>query len=271
MSEMMDIFNYDFIRRSFYVGTLLAVIVPCIGITIVLRRLSMIGETLAHTSLAGVTFGLLLGYNPTFCATAYCVLAALGIEYLRHKVPQYSELSIAIVLSVGIGLTGLMSGFVKNATDFQSFLFGSIMAIPDGEFWMVVGVSAAVLTTFLLLYKELFYIAFDETAARMAGVPVNAVNFIFTILTAVTISVAARTVGALIVSSLLVIPVAASMQLGKSYRTTLICAISFSVLTTVLGLYASCFWGTKPGGTIVLLEVVILILVLFWRGIRRKI
>lgn len=258
----MDILQYEFMQRAFLVGTFLAMIIPCIGIVVVLKRLSLMGESLAHTSLAGVTFGLIVGYNPTFCATIYCILAALGIEFLRKKFPQYSDMAIAIILSGGIGLTGLLSGFVSSTANFQSFLFGSIVAISNFELGLVLVVSLLVLGTFLLFYKELFAITLDESAARLSGIPVGVVNSLFTILTAVTISVAARTVGALIVSSLLVIPVACAMQLQKSYFQTILWAVFFSLAATWSGLFLSYYTGTRPGGTIVLLEIGILLCLL---------
>ena len=124
-------------------------------------------------------------------------------------------MAIAIVMSAGIGLAGVLSGFVKNTANFNSFLFGSIVSISTGEMAMVCLVSVVVLAAVLLLYKELFYIGFDENAARISGVPVKTVNFIFTVLTASTISIASRTVGTLIVSSMLVVPVACGMQVGE--------------------------------------------------------
>ena len=200
----MEIFNYGFMQRAFLVGLLLAAVIPCIGMVIVCKRLSMIGDALSHTSLAGVAAGLILGMNPVAAAALACITASLGIEIIRRKLPRYSEMSIAIVMSAGVGLAGVLSGFVKNAANFNSFLFGSIVAISDTEMYLVVGVSAAVLLLFLLMYKELFYISLDEQSARLAGVPVRLVNFLFTLLIAVTVSVSARTVGALIVSSMMV-------------------------------------------------------------------
>ena len=187
---IIELFQYDFMRRAFLVGVLLAVIIPCIGMIVVFKRLSLIGDALSHTSLAGVAIGLILGINPIVGAMAACLLAAFSIEAIRKKIPRFSELSIAIVLSVGVGLAGVLSGFVKNAVNFNSFLFGSIVAISDFETALVVGISILVFLAFLLLYKELFYIAFDEQAAALSGVPVRLVNTIFTILTAVTVSVA---------------------------------------------------------------------------------
>jgi zinc transport system permease protein len=262
----MAILEYDFMRRAFAAGILLAVVIPCIGMIVVLKRLSMIGDALSHSSLAGVAAGLILGVNPTLGAAAACVAAALGIEAIRKKIPKYSEMSIAIIMSAGIGLAGVLSGFVKNAANFNSFLFGSIVAISDFELSLVVGVSCAVTLTFVLLYKELFYIAMDERAARIAGVPTQAVNFVFTILTAVTVSVAARTVGALIVSSMMVVPVACAMQFGQSYKQTLICSVCFAVLFTAAGLFLAYYARLKPGGTIVLLGILCLLLILAFKG-----
>ncbi|MDR1299971.1 MAG: metal ABC transporter permease, partial [Oscillospiraceae bacterium] len=258
----MEILQYSFMRRAFIVGILLAVIIPCIGVVVVLRRLSMIGDALSHSSLAGVAAGLITGINPIVGAGAFCIAAALGIEAIRKRIPKFSEMSIAIIMSAGVGLAGVLSGFVKNAANFNSFLFGSIVSISSFEMKLVACVSCAVLLAFALLYKELFYIALDERAARLAGVPVRIVSFIFTILTAVTVSIAARTVGALIVSSMMVVPVACAMQVGKSYRQTVAAAVCFAVAFTVAGLFVAYYARLKPGGAIVLLGVACLTLML---------
>ena len=265
----MEIFKYAFMQRAFIVGILLAAIIPCIGLVIVCKRLSMIGDALSHTSLAGVAAGLLLGLNPVLTAAAACVVAAIGIEAIRRKIPRFSEMSIAIIMSAGIGLAGVMSGFIKNTANFNSFLFGSIVAISNGELYLVIAVSMAVLLMFLLMYKELFYVSLDEQSARLAGVPVKAVNFLFTVLIAVTVSVAARTVGALIVSSMMVVPVACAMQFGTSYRQTLILAVVLDILFMITGLFAAYYLGLKPGGTIVLVGVLVLILVFVGKRILR--
>lgn len=268
---MAAILEYDFMRRAFAVGILLAVIIPCVGIIVVLKRLSMIGDALSHTSLAGVTAGLVMSINPILGSVAACIIAALGIEAIRKKIPKYAEMSIAIIMSAGVGLAGVLSGFVKNSANFNSFLFGSIVAISNFEMALVVLISCAVILTFFLLYKELFYIALDERSARLAGIPVKTVNFIFTILTAITVSIAARTVGALIVSSLMVIPVACAMQFGKSYKQTVVYSVFFAVFFMVSGLYVSYYERTKPGGTIVLIGVVCLVVILSIKGITSRI
>lgn len=262
----MTLFQYDFMRKAFIVGILLAIIIPCIGLIVVLRRLSMTGDALSHMSLAGVAVGLIIGINPVLGASIACIIAAFGIEFIRKRFKKYSELAIAIIMSSGVGLAGVLSGFVGNSANFNSFLFGSIVAITNFELAMVVIISAVVISVFLLLYKELMYMAFDETSAKMAGVPVKRINIIFTILTALTVSIASRTVGALIISSLMVIPTACGMQYGKSYKQTLIYSIIFALAFTVIGLTVSYYQGLKPGGTIVLTGVIFLIITLAVKG-----
>ncbi len=263
----MAIFEYAFMQRAFTVGILLAIIIPCIGIIVVLKRLSMIGDALSHNSLAGVAAGLVMGINPIIGAMISSIMAALAIEYIRKKIPKYSEMSIAIVMSAGVGLAGILSGFVDNSANFNSFLFGSIVAISDFELYLVIAISLCVMLSFIFLFKELFFMSLDERSARLAGVPVKRINFIFTILTAVTVSIAARTVGALIVSSLMVVPVACAMQFGKSYKQTVLYSVFFAVLFTVAGLFLSYYASLKPGGTIVLIGVVALLGILFGKKI----
>ncbi|PXV96205.1 zinc transport system permease protein [Lachnotalea glycerini] len=258
--------QYDFMRKAFIVGILLAIIIPCIGMIVVLRRLSMTGDALSHMSLAGVALGLVIGINPVLGATLACIIAAFGIEFIRKRFNHYADMAIAIIMSTGVGLAGVLSGFVSNTSNFNSFLFGSIVAITNFELVMVILISVIVMLTFVLLYKELMYLAFDENSARLSKVPVKAINFIFTLLTALTVSIASRTVGALIISSLMVIPTACAMQYGKSYKQTLIYSIVFAVIFTVIGLTLSYYKGLKPGGTIVLTSVVFLLITLAVKG-----
>ena len=168
-------------------------------------------------------------------------------------------------MSVGIGLASVLSGFVEDGAAFNSFLFGSIVAITDTEVILVIIVTIIVVVTFLLLYKELMFITFDEQGAVLAGIPVKKINFVITLLTAITVSVAARSVGALIVSSLMVIPVACAMQVANSYKKTVIFSVLFALLFTIIGLFLSYYFNLKPGGTIVLTGVVVLIPLMIWK------
>jgi zinc transport system permease protein len=264
----MELFQYDFMRRAFVVGVLLAIMIPCIGVVVVLRRLSMIGDALSHASLAGVAAGLLMGANPIVGSVTACVVSALGVEAIRKKIPRYAELSIAVALSAGVGLAGILSGFLPGSAGFNSFLFGSIVAITDFELGLVVAISVLVTAAFFLLYKELLSITFDERGARLSGVAVGLINFVFTLLTAVAISVAARTVGALMVSSLMVIPVISAMRVARSYRGVIGWAVCFAVLCTLVGLMVSYYLGLRPGATIVITGVVCLLVILSYKQAR---
>ena len=263
---MLDIFQYEFMQKAFLVGILLAVVISLIGVVVVLKRLSMIGDALSHTSLAGVALGMILGIQPIVGAIVVCIIAAFSIEGIRKTLPKYAEISISIIMSVGIGLASVLSGFVEDGSAFNAFLFGSIVAITDVEVILTVIVTVIVVVTFFLLYKELMFITFDEQGAILAGVPVKKINFIITLLTAITVSVAARSVGALIVSSLMVIPVTCAMQIANSYKKTVLYSVLFAVLFTVIGLFLSYYFNLKPGGTIVLTGVVCLVPLLIWKS-----
>lgn len=246
-------------RKAFLVAVIIAAVAPCIGVPIVLKRLSAIGDATSHSALAGIALGLALGVNPILGAVVFAVLAVMSIEGLRKAFGKYAEIATVVVMSAGIGLTAVISGFIKNGSaNLNSFLFGSIVAISDFELYLTVGLGAAVIIASMLLYKELFFIAFDEEAAFLAGVPIRTINFILMLLTAVTVSVASRIVGALMISSLLVIPVAAAMMLAGSYKRTLILSVAFAEVFTVGGLVISYYCDLRPGGTIVLLGVVFL-------------
>ena len=256
----MEIFQYDFMRRAFIVGILLAVVVPCIGSVMVNKRTSLMGDALSHSSLAGVSIGLITGINPIVGAVLVCLFAGISIEWLRKKFPKGSDLSTAIVMSGGIGLAGVLSNFIPGSSDLESFLFGSIVAIPTVEMFLVIAITLTVLISFRLFYQSLLYIIFDEEGAKLMGVPVSLVNKVFSIITALTIAIASRVVGILMISSLMVLPVSIAMRTAKSYRTTVLLSIFLAVLFMILGLTISYFTGFKPGGVIVLLGVFTLLI-----------
>ena len=266
---MLDIFQYDFMNNAFIVGILIAVIIPCIGVVVVLKRLSAIGDALSHASLAGVAAGLALGVNPVFGAVIFTVIAALGIERIRKSIPKYGEISTSVILSVGVGLAAILSGFVKSA-NFNSFLFGSLVAITPFELYLVIGLSIVILSLFILLFRALFYMTFDEESAKLAGIPVTLVGGVFTVLAAVTISISARVVGALVVSSMMVLPVVVAMQIAKSYKHAVLYSILFSVFFVVTGLFLSYYLDLKPGGTIVITGVATLVVTLLAKTLKGR-
>ena len=253
---------YVFMQRGLAVGVLLGVVIPLVGVTVVLKRLSMIGDALSHTSLAGVAAGLVGGLSPVGGAILACLTGALCIEGIRRRFRDQSELAVAVVMAAGIGLAGVLSGFVPNASSFNSFMFGSILTVSAEETATIAVISALAVLVCLLMRRELFLMSFDERHARAVGVPVSAANFAFVIVVALVVAVASRTVGSLIVSSMMVVPVACALQLARSWRQTCVISSVVGVVTTVGGLVVSYYFGLKPGGTIVLMAVALLLVIL---------
>ena len=249
---MFDIFQMAFMQRALVIAIFISIVTPLIGNTIVLKRLSSIGDALSHAGLAGVAIGLCFSWSPVVSAIVFSVISALIIEYIRRGFPNYSEMATAIVLSFGVGVAAVFSGFIKNAASFNSFLFGSIVAVSTFELVVVVVLSIAVIIILVLLYRELFYIAFDEESAALSGVPVKSINLIFTILTSIVVSIAARTVGC-------------SMLISKSYKQNVIFSVIFAFIFTIAGLLITAVYDLKPGGTIVLIGIAFLIVLLLLR------
>lgn len=269
----MNIFRYEFMRVAFLVGTMIALVVPFIGSIMVFKRMSMMGEALSHVSLLGVILGLLLNINPIVGAIVMTLVASLSIEFIRKKLKGYHELALSIITSLGIGLSGIMMGFSNTGANFDSFLFGSILTISNQEIMISLVISIIVVFVSILNYRSLFMVSFDEESALLSGINVSKINFIFTILTAITVSIASRITGALIVSSLMIIPVASAMQISKSYRQTLMLSIVFSIVSVWMGLIAAYVipFGIKPGGAIVIASCLILAIILVYKSIRIKI
>ena len=262
--------EYVFMQRSLAVGVLLGIVIPLVGVTVVLKRLSMIGDALSHTSLAGVAGGLVAGISPVAGAVIACLGGALCIEGIRRRFRDQSELAVAVVMATGIGLAGVLSGFVPNASSFNSFMFGSILTVSAEETTAIVTISVIALAFCVLARRELFLMSFDERHARCVGVPVSAANVAFVIVVALVVAVAARTVGSLIVSSMMVVPVACALQLARSWRQTCVLASGMGVATTVLGLVVSYYGGLKPGGTIVLMAVALLLLIFAGKALVKR-
>ena len=262
-------FQLEFMRRAFLVGIMLSIVIPCIGVVMVNKRNSMIGDALSHVSLAGVTIGLIFRVNPIITAIISCAIASFSIEIMRRYFPKNSDISTAIMMSLGIGLAAVLSDFVKGAANFNSFLFGSIVAISDFEVILVTLVFFIVITVFTVLYKALLYVSFDEVGARLAGIKVQSVNIIFTFLISLSISIASRTVGVLMVSSLMVVPVACALRVSKSYFQTVIYSILFGMAFTISGITISFYQGLKPGGTMVLTGIVVLFAIVILQNLRK--
>lgn len=257
---MLELFEYGFMRDAFIVGLCLAIILPCMGLTIVLKRLSMIGDTLAHASLTGLTIGLVFGFSPIISAIVACVVAGIGVEVIRNRLGKYQEISTVIILAASIGLAGIFSNLVGSSNAISSYLFGSIVTISRQEFYIVLVMTILIVVVYRYLYLKLYLAVFDSRSAPLLGINMKVLHFMITLLSAITISIAAKTIGSLIVSSLLVIPVICAMQYAKTYKYTLILGIVFSILFVYGGLIISYYYNLRPGSVIVLLAVVTLAL-----------
>lgn len=268
---MLEILSYGFMQRAFLAGIMVAMICPAIGVFLVLRRMSMIGDTLSHVALAGVAGGILAGVYPIYGALGFSVLGALAMEKLRKEYEQYAEISISIMLSVGIGLATIFISLGNSNAAIFSYLFGSIGLTSNQDITVILILGIIIIFSIVFFYKALFYMAFDEEAAKLAGVPVKFTNLYFTILVAMTIAISMRIVGVLLISSLMVIPVATSLQVSKSFKETFIYAIGFGVWSVIIGLFLSFYGDLAPGGTIVIASVIILFLTMIIKNIRKKI
>lgn len=254
--------NYSFMQNAIFVSVFISILCPCIGIFLVLRRYSMIGDTLSHASLAGITLGLLSNQNPILGAFLFTSLCGMLIEFLRSYFKKYTDLILTIVfsLSVGTAITIISSGKLRANAD--SFLFGSILTVTRFDMMMVLILSAVSVLTLVFLYHQMIYIAYDEEAAKIAGVRVKLINYVFSILVAAAIAVSIRIVGVLVLSSMIALPVATALQLGKGFRLTLLFSIVFSVIDIMLGLFISYYLNVAPGGFTALISVAVLVLVL---------
>ncbi|MDR1540377.1 MAG: metal ABC transporter permease [Clostridiales bacterium] len=254
--------NYSFMQNAIFVSLFISILCPCIGIFLVLRRSSMIGDTLSHASLAGIAMGLLANINPILGAFIFTSICGALIEFLRTYFKKYTDLILTIVLSlcVGTAITIISSGKLRANAD--SFMFGSILTVTRFDMLLVLFLSAVSVLTLILLYHQLIYISYDEDAARLAGVRVKLINYAFSILVASAISASIRIVGVLVLSSMIALPVATALQLGKGFRTTMIFSIVFSVTDIMLGLFISYYINVAPGGFTALIAVAVLVLVL---------
>ncbi|KPU45417.1 high-affinity zinc uptake system membrane protein ZnuB [Oxobacter pfennigii] len=269
---MLDMLQYGFMQRALIAGIIIGVLCPLIGIFIVLRRMSMIGDSLSHVALSGIAAGVLLNVYPLYMALAFSIAAALAMEKLRKSYEHYAELAIAIILSAGIAVAVVLISLGKGFNvDLFGYLFGSITTVLKEDLWMILILGVIIILAVGLLYKELFYIAFDEESARLSGIPVKGINIFFIIITAVTITISMRIVGILLVSSLMVIPVAASLQVAKSFKQAFVFSVLFAEVSIISGITISYYMELASGGTIVLVSIIILLTIIAAKSLKKTI
>lgn len=257
-------------QRAFIAGVLVGVACPALGVFLVLRRLSLIADSLSHVALAGVAIGLLTKVFPPLVALATSSVAAILIERYRASGRLYGEAALALFLYSALGLAVVLISLANGFNvDLFSYLFGSILTVSMLDLWLIAGLALTVGTFVLLFYTELVQTTFDQDLARVSGVPVDWINLLLAVLTAATVTLAMRVVGVLLVGALIVIPVLASLQVSRGVRVTIGVAVSIGLFSVLVGLFIAYYWGIAASGAIVLTSVGVLCLVALGKAARR--
>lgn len=250
---MLEMFEMEFMQRAWLAGLIMAVICPLIGSFLVLRRQSLIGDGLGHIAFAGVAGGALWGYSPVLSAAAATILGALAIERVRVRLSDAADMVLAIFFYSGMGLAVIFTGLNREGGfNLSSILFGSLMTVSGKDLMIVALLGLCTIIFVVLFYRPLQYLTFDETSARVVGLPVERLNLLLALLTALTVALSMRIVGLLLVSAMLVIPVACALQTARSFAGTIMQSMAYGLLSVALGLTVSYYANLAPGGTIVL-------------------
>ena len=255
--------DYGFMHRAFLVGILIAVMAPLIGTFLVHRQLALIGDALAHTAFAGVAVGLFVnavlgtGISPYLTAVVVAMIAALAIELISEVTDAYNDVSMAIVLSTGFALGAVLISLNAGglAVGVNQYLFGNLSTVTDGNTILLLGLFAVIALVVGVTYKQLLYVTFDETAARVAGINVRWYNRVVAMLTAMVVVGAMQIMGVILVAAMLVVPVAGAAQLARSFREALLASVILAELAVLVGITLSFYYETTAGGTIVLVAV----------------
>jgi zinc transport system permease protein len=255
-----DLFALPAMQRALIAAVFTGLAAPAVGTYLVQRRLALMGDGLGHVAVTGVALGLLTGTSPTWTAVVVAVLGAALIELIRERGSANGDVALALLfyggLAGGVLLTGIGG---QSATHLQEYLFGSILTIDISDVVVTMVLAAVVIAVGVGLAPQLFAVAQDQEFAKVSGLNVRAYNLLVSVLAAVSVTVAMRTVGLLLVSALMVVPVATSQQLARSFRTTLLGAMGLGIVASLGGLVISAFASFKatvaPGPTIVLLAL----------------
>lgn len=252
-------FFYGFMQRAFQASLLISLIAPILGLFLVLRRQSLMADTLSHVSLAGVALGLFIGINPTWTNILVVILVAILLEFLRQLYRTYSEISIAILMSVGMAAALVLMGLNDGGATLSvtQFLFGSIVTINKQQIWMLLGLTIIIGLLYFIFRKPMYVLTFDEETAFTAGLPIKAMSILFNVLTGITIAVIMPIVGALLVSAIIILPAAISLRLSKSFYGVILYGIVIALVGMLSGLVASYELGTPPGASITIILMLI--------------
>jgi zinc transport system permease protein len=257
---MPTILQYEFMIRALLGGLIVGTLGPALGMFLVLRRFSLIADTLSHVALMGVAIGMATSTSPALVAFATSVAGALVIEWLssHHRLPGDVTLAVVLYAALAVAVV-IISGSDGFNVDLFSFLFGSVLSISPLDLWLLVALGVAVILYVTTFFSELSQSSFDPDLARVTGVPVNWVNLGLAVLTGATIVLSMRVVGVLLVGAMLVVPVLAGQRLATGLRAALGVAVAFGIASALIGLTAAFYTDLSAGGSIVLTAIVLLL------------
>ncbi len=257
MSEIIDLFSYDFFLKAFLAAIFASISCGIIGSYIVARRIVFVSGGITHASFGGIGIAFFLGFNPLLGAVAFALLAALGIQFFTKVAEIREDSSIAIWWSLGMALgiifVFMTPGYTPNLT---SYLFGNILTVTSSELWWMFLLNAGIILFFTLFLRQILYIAFDEEFARTAGLPVNLFNYLIMILIALTVVLNIRVVGIILILSLLTIPQASANLFTKDFKKLILLSSGFAFVGTLAGLFISNFMDIPSGAAIIFTLVV---------------
>jgi zinc transport system permease protein len=252
---VLEVLEFGFMQRALIAGVAVAITTSVIGLFLVLRRNSLFGDALSHVAFGGIAVGLVAGVYPLWTGLALSIAGALGITKLRQSTKIPADATVAILLSSGLALGILLVSATGGFTlDLFSFLFGSILLVSVNDTLAILALAGVVLATVILLYKKLMYITFDEEQAKVSGLDIMRINYLFVVLASVTAVVSMRLVGILLVSALIVIPNITALLFGRGFKKTAIISVSVSVFSVLAGIAISYAFNLAPAGTIVLVS-----------------
>lgn len=260
MHLITDLFQYQFMVRAFLAGMIVAIIAPLMGSFLVVRRLSLIADALSHVALMGVAIGLLIGVNPLITTIFCTVVTAYIIEEIRSSNRISAESVLAMILPGGLSMALILISFANGFnTNLFTYLFGSITTVTQQDIWTIFVLGVSIVGILLVFYRSFMYTSFDEESARTSGIPVRRVNHIFMMLIALTVSVAMKVVGALLIGALMIIPVITAMQIVKGFKVSIIVSVLIALISVLVGLISSYYANLPAGATIVLISILLFI------------
>jgi zinc transport system permease protein len=253
----VTIFELDFMRKALVAAVLVGLTAPAIGTFLVQRRLALMGDGIGHVALTGVGLGLFLGTAPLLTAVLLAVAGAVAIELLRERGGTSGDVALALLFYGGIAGGVVLTNASAEGTAFNlvSYLFGSVATVSGGDLAVIAVLASVVLAVVAVFGREMFSVCYDEEVARVSGLPVRALNLLVAVTAALTVALAMRVVGLLLVSALMVVPVAAMQQVALSFRATLLGSLVIGVAVSVGGLLVAYYADVAPGATIVLCAI----------------